>query len=248
LRTQWCFFPQWFGYCLVVDAWAWSRSGTSLWARSRSGYVGLFAASVPVWWFFELINLRTANWAYLGRASFGDVEFFLWSSLSFSTVIPAVFGTAELIRTSRRIDGTARSKPRAASRPWLVVIGLASLAACLIWPGYFFPMVWLSPFLIIDPLNAWRQRPSILGFLERGDWRPIVSLVLAGLVCGFFWEMWNFYSYPKWEYHVPFVDFWHVFEMPALGYGGYIPFSLELFAAYHLMAGKRDSYLCLTGF
>jgi hypothetical protein len=54
--------------------------------------------------------------------------------------------------------------------------------------------------------------------------------------------MWNFYSYPKWVYRVPFVNFWHIFEMPLLGYLGYLPFALELFALYHLVIGllKRD--------
>jgi hypothetical protein len=54
--------------------------------------------------------------------------------------------------------------------------------------------------------------------------------------------MWNFFSYPKWIYQVPFVDFFRVFEMPLLGYGGYLPFSLELFALYHLVMGllKRE--------
>jgi hypothetical protein len=29
----------------------------------------------------------------------------------------------------------------------------------------------------------------------------------------------------------------HVFEMPLLGYGGYLPFALELYAIYHLIVG-----------
>lgn len=69
------------------------------------------------------------------------------------------------------------------------------------------------------------------------DWRPIIALALGCLMCGFFWEMWNYYSYPKWIYHLPLVNFMHVFEMPVLGYIGYIPFSLELFALYHLVTG-----------
>jgi len=36
---------------------------------------------------------------------------------------------------------------------------------------------------------------------------------------------------------MPFVDFLRIFEMPLLGYGGYIPFSLELFALYNLIFG-----------
>ena len=38
-------------------------------------------------------------------------------------------------------------------------------------------------------------------------------------------------------YKSPFVGFLKVFEMPILGYGGYIPFSFELFAVYHLFIG-----------
>ena len=36
-------------------------------------------------------------------------------------------------------------------------------------------------------------------------------------------------------------------EMPLLGYGGYVPFALELFAIYHLVMGalgrRSDAYL-----
>jgi hypothetical protein len=57
------------------------------------------------------------------------------------------------------------------------------------------------------------------------------------LICGWFWEMWNVLSMPKWVYHVPFVDWLKLFEMPILGYGGYLPFSLEVFAAWSLLSG-----------
>jgi hypothetical protein len=72
-------------------------------------------------------------------------------------------------------------------------------------------------------------------YLERGDWRPIVSLSVGALICGFFWEMWNYYSWPKWIYHTPGAQFLHVFEMPLLGYGGYVPFALELFVLRNLL-------------
>ena len=59
--------------------------------------------------------------------------------------------------------------------------------------------------------------------------------------------MWNVNSWPKWVYEVPFVGFWHVFEMPLLGYFGYLPFAMELFAAVHLVLGwfglGRTDYL-----
>jgi hypothetical protein len=77
-----------------------------------------------------------------------------------------------------------------------------------------------------------------LSGLAHGDWRTVIALCLAALICGFFWEMWNIFSFPKWIYHVPFVGFWHIFEMPLLGYGGYPPFALELYVLVHLMSWR----------
>jgi hypothetical protein len=42
---------------------------------------------------------------------------------------------------------------------------------------------------------------------------------------------------PKWIYIVPFVPSLRLFEMPLPGYGGYLPFALEVYAAYQLIAG-----------
>jgi len=49
---------------------------------------------------------------------------------------------------------------------------------------------------------------------------------MAALVCGFFWEMWNYYSLAKWVYSIPYVHRFQLFEMPVLGYLGYLPFGL----------------------
>ena len=54
-------------------------------------------------------------------------------------------------------------------------------------------------------------------------------------MCGFLWELWNVHSYPKWIYHVPGAEFWYLFEMPALGYLGYLPFGLEVYLFTHLV-------------
>jgi hypothetical protein len=39
--------------------------------------------------------------------------------------------------------------------------------------------------------------------------------------------MWNYFSLAKWEYSIPFVHRYQIFEMPLLGYAGYLPFGLE---------------------
>lgn len=66
-----------------------------------------------------------------------------------------------------------------------------------------------------------------------------MALALGGLVCGFFWELWNWRSVPYWVYDTPGWDFWHVFEMPLFGYLGYLPFGLELYPLAHLVLPWR---------
>lgn len=233
VRTAYLFFPLWVGYVLVVDALVYTRAGSSIWSRSRKDFLLLFCLSAPVWWLFELINLRTANWEYVGRDLFAPVQFHLLCTIAFSVVVPAVFETAELIQTFRWIQ-RFRSGPRVpATSPVFValfVAGLGMLLSMLVWPKIFYPFAWTSLVFIFEPINCWTGRPHFLQQLRDGDWRIVVSLALGALVCGFFWEMWNYYSFPKWIYHTPGAAFWKIFEMPLLGYGGYIPFALELYA------------------
>lgn len=238
LRTAWAFFPLWLGYALFVDGLVFYRKGTSLLTRSWRRYVGLFFVSAPAWWLFELINLRTQNWFYTGTEYFSPLGYFLLASLNFSTVIPAVFGAAELVSSFSFIDhlkpGLVVSSSRRSTMTFFGV-GLVMLALLLALPRYFFPFVWISVYFLTEPLNVWLGSRSLAEDTNQGDWRAVMSLFAGVLMTGFFWEMWNFYAFPKWIYHVPGVNFLHVFEMPILGYGGYLPFALELHALYHLV-------------
>jgi hypothetical protein len=241
LRTHLLFFPLWLGYALLVDALVLRRRGTSILTRSPKDFALLFACSAPAWWLFEAFNLRTQNWEYLGGDRFGGLTYFLLTSLSFSTVMPAVFETAELVRSTgwmRRLSGGPRLKPTRGVLLAMFGVGLTMLALSMTRPERFYPFLWGSVFFLAEPINAWRGRPLLLSYLESGDWRAVVSLASGALVCGFFWEMWNFWSYPKWTYHTPGVEFLHVFEMPLLGFLGYPAFGLELWALLHLIAPR----------
>ncbi len=240
LRTHWGFFPLWLGYSLTIDALVVHRKGHSLLTRNPAAYAGLFLVSAPAWWLFELINVRTQNWFYLGEEAFTTLEYALLSTVSFSTVMPAVFGTAELVGTLRSLR---KISPGPAVQPTPALLGGMFGAGCLMlffilcWPHVFFPLVWTAVYCLIEPLNAWLGNRSLFDDLARGDWRPLIALGGGCLVCGFFWEMWNFFSYPKWVYRIPYADWFPLFEMPLAGYLGYLPFSLELFALYHLVTG-----------
>jgi hypothetical protein len=238
LRTQWAFFPLWLGYCLTIDGLVVVRTGTSLLTRSRGRYAGLFLASAPVWWLFELANSRLHNWQYLGAEVFSPFWFAFWATLNFTTVVPAVFGAAELIRSFLKtpLRGPLIHPTRATTVAFFLA-GWVMLAMMVAWPKLFFPFVWLSLYFILEPVNIWLGHRSLVDWTKDGDWRPVIALWCGVLLTAFFWEMWNYLSYPKWVYHVPWGGWLHIFEMPLLGYGGYLPFSLELYAMYHLIAG-----------
>jgi len=252
-RTHWGFFPMWLGYCLTIDGLVFLRTGTSLLTRSWRKYIALFIVSAPVWWLFELLNLRTLNWTYLGVELFTPLQYAFWTTLSFTTVIPAVFGSAEFFASFDFLD---RFKPgpviatdkRTTSA--FFILGWIMLALMLIWPKIFFPFIWLSLYFILEPINVWLGNRSLGDWTKNGDWRPVIALWLGVLLTAFFWEMWNYFSYPKWIYHVPWGNWFHIFEMPALGYGGYLPFALELYAIYHLVVGlfgdKTSDYVKVT--
>jgi len=240
LRTSWGFFPMWVGYCLTVDGLVFLRKGSSMFTRDPRAYILLFIISAPSWWLFELLNLRVQNWFYDGRDYFSDFQYFVFATICFSTVIPAVFGTAELVGSFKWIKNMSRgikigSSPN--SKIIFLLLGCIFLILLLMWPIYFFPFMWISVLFILEPINFWLKNDSLFNYTSKGDWRVIISLFIGCIICGFFWEMWNFYSYPKWIYEVPFVDFLHIFEMPVLGYFGYLPFALELYALYHLVSG-----------
>jgi len=237
-RTHVLFFPLWLGYTLIVDSLVLRRTGSSLLTRSPRDFVMLFVISAPAWWVFEIINWRTGNWQYIGRESFSVLEYVVLASVSFSTVIPAVFSTAELASTFGWIERFAHGR-RIAATPricrGLFLTGCAMLGLLLAFPRYFYPLVWVSLFFILEPINVWVGKRSVLTRLQHGDWRTVIALWTGTLTCGFFWEMWNYFSYPKWVYHVPGANFWHVFEMPLLGYVGYLAFGLELYVLVHLV-------------
>lgn len=238
---EYAFFPLWFGYILTVDALVAARSGKSLLTARPKHFVALFLLSAPVWWIFESGNNFTLNWHYLTSRNYPVAQIILEASVDFSTVIPAVFETAMLLLTFesvKRLQSTSFRVHISRSALWLLMyLGAFMYLAIIFLPRFAFPFLWLWVFLLVDPLNWLRGRPSLLEQFSRGDLRMIAALSLAVLICGFFWEMWNFLAFPKWYYTVPYVGFLKIFEMPLLGYLGYIPFSWELYALYQYVFG-----------
>lgn len=246
------FFPLWLGYILFVDALVVWRRGTSLLSRTRFRYIQLFLFSSVFWWVFEGLNVPVQNWHYIFDQPYTPLAYFLISSLYFSTVLPAVMETAELLSTLKPLHPRLPANnpgPRLPLRVFVLleILGVVCLILPWLYPQYFFGLVWLCLVFLLDPLNNFLGRKSAFAHIAVNDWHFFV-LPLAGLCCGFFWEMWNYYALPKWYYTVPYVGFWKIFEMPLLGYTGYLPFALELFAMYQFvlfLTRQKEDHLAL---
>jgi len=226
------FTPLWVAFILLVNAFTVRRTGRCLMLSRIRPFLLLFPISAGLWWSFEYLNRFVGNWRYAGVAEFGAVEYFLFATLPFSTVLPAVLSTRELLLSYPRVECAFREwRPLSPGHP--VAIGLAALLlscaglfAVGIVPDFAFPLIWVAPPTLLISLAALRGEPHALSGIASGDWRPAISSVLAALLCGFFWETWNFGSYAKWVYTLPYIDALHVFEMPLLGYAGYLPFGV----------------------
>ena len=239
------FTPLWLGYILAVNGWTLRRSGRSPLTHATGAYLALFPLSAVFWWFFEYLNRFVQNWYYIG-GDFDAWSYFWYATLPFSTVLPAVLATREWLRTfswPRVWFGYGRpvrvSRPRLLSAAVLAGAG-GGLAGIGVWPNLLFPLLWVSPLLIVVSLQGLSFEPHVFSPLARGDASGLASAAAAALVCGFFWEMWNLYSAAKWIYSIPYVHRFQLFEMPVLGYAGYLPFGLECVAVAGLFLGRKS--------
>jgi hypothetical protein len=227
------YLPLWLGFILAINAFTVRLCGTCMMQRAPGQWLALFGLSAVFWWAFEWLNRFVQNWHYLAVADFNATTYLVYGSLCFSTVLPAVHGIAECLSSSRVWTQRLRFGP---SCPWLntrtIRITLSILAGCSLVltgmvPRWTYPAIWLAPLVLIALSEPGSNPHSLTGEISRGDWRRAATWMISSLICGLFWELWNWHSLAKWIYTVPGVQRWHLFEMPLLGYAGYLPFGLE---------------------
>ncbi len=226
----------WFGFILFLDAAIRAQCGRSLFGDARAIFFALIPLSAAFWWLFEGFDLIVHSWSYVGGDQYTGLWFVAFATIPFSTVLLAVWSAAGMIHILiPGHDGPQRNAVPAVFLAWVFVGGCACLMLPLLFPRYAFGLIWGCTALMLDPINAYLGRPSMVRALWNRCWRLPASFALGGLFCGVFWEAWNFWSLPKWVYAVPYVNFLHVFEMPLLGYGGYLPFGLEVFTMVNFL-------------
>lgn len=230
---QYFYLLVWWPYIFLADAVITARRGASSILGHIHAFLYLLPWSVTIWLVFEVFNFRLSNWHYLHIEPLLPIR---WTgyALSFATVLPGIFITAELFRTYGMFRRAASPSFSITGRRLLILqaVGGLMLILPLMLPEYCFPLVWGGFVLLIDPVNMKMKAPSLLKDLALGRPGRILRLLAAGLACGFLWEFWNFWATAKWIYTVPFVGNIKIFEMPVPGFLGFPPFALECFVLY----------------
>jgi hypothetical protein len=240
------FTPLWLCYIVAINALTFRRTGRCLLTHETRFFFMLFVLSAAFWWFFEYLNRFVQNWYYIECAHFSPLQYFIAATLPFSTVLPAVLSTEEWLASHPRYSAGLEhfipirfANPKTAA--WII---LSVSATGLFFTGrfsnYLFPLLWVAPLLLLVSFQTIANRPAFFPEIKTGDWRRVFRFCLAALICGFFWEIWNYLSLAKWIYTVPYVHRFQLFEMPILGYAGYLPFGLECAVIGELLRkGKR---------
>jgi hypothetical protein len=234
---SWFYCFAWWSYIFAIDAVIYCLKGNSLIANRTREFLLMIPWSILIWLIFEAANLSLENWYYINLPH-STVERWLGYAIAYGTVLPGMFETTELLEflglfKKSKIKKIVLSR---GGHSILILLGALCLASSVLIPEYFFPLVWVGFIFLLDPLNYRFGGKSLLRDLQEGNPKRIFCLLVAGLICGFLWEFWNFWALSKWVYTVPFFERAKGFEMPFLGFLGFPPFAVQAYVMYNFIS------------
>ncbi len=248
---SWFYCFSWWSYILIIDAIIYYLKGNSLIFNRTREFFLMIPWSIFIWLIFEGANLSLENWYYINLPhSIG--ERWIGYSVAYGTVLPALFETTEFLETLGFFKNTKSKKFKLnpEKHKILIIIGVFCIASSILIPRYFFSLIWVGFIFLLEPFNYKFGSRSLLRQIEEGNPGKIYRLLIAGLICGFLWEFWNFWALSKWIYTVPFFEDLKGFEMPYLGFLGFPPFTIEVYVMYEFISlfrfkrsWEEDSYL-----
>lgn len=158
--------------------------------------------------------------------------------MAFSTILPAVFESWQLLKTLH-IFGKSVDRIKFPVNNFIVVsflvLGIIFLIVPFVWVSpWIWAFVWIGFIFLLDPITyLFGDKRSLLYLIKEHKIHIIFSLFFAGYITGFFWEYWNFLANAQWTYAIPILDQYRIFAIPVLGFLAYGPFALELYVMYN---------------
>ncbi len=227
----------WVGYLITFEGLLHAYGQSPIRTRPNR-FVVVWLTSIPVWCVFDWINFYYMDaWRYHGLPPYFSqrvVGYFI----AFAAISPGMFLAAQLYQRL----GLRRARTLAPGRirfielllTWGVPLLLLALAILLTLRSrdatVLNLVLWISLIYVLDPINRRLGAPSIIADWRAGRYGRTLALFAGGATCGFCWEFWNYWALAKWTYHLPFLGAageYRYFEMPWLGFLGFLPFALE---------------------
>ena len=229
----------WFGYILLIDSIIYALKGNSLLSNRPRKFIVLMCVSINFWYLFEVFNYFLGGWKYFGLPESLIVAFAM-GTLSFATIVPAVFETGELVEQFHLFSKMHRKIKFLTNKLFvniLIVVGLIFIALPLVMVSpWMWILVWTGFVLLLDPiLYLFHNEKSLIMQARKGKYNTVISLFIAGYVCGFLWEFWNYWAGTGWVYTVPILENIKIFEIPAFGFLAYGAFAWELYVMYQFV-------------
>ena len=237
---SWFYCFAWWSYILIIDAIIYRLKGNSLILSRTKEFFLMIPWSLFIWLIFEAANLSLENWYYINLPH-SKMERWLGYAIAYGTVLPGMFETTELLEALGFFKRAKIKKTKISPDGYtvLILLGTLCLVSSVLIPDYCFPLIWVGFIFLLEPFNYRFGGRSLLRDLEEGNPQKIYLLLIAGLICGFLWEFWNFWAQSKWIYTVPFFEK-KGFEMPFLGFLGFPPFVVQAYVMVNFISLFRS--------
>ena len=261
--------PLFWGFAIMIDGIVFRRNGGSSIIQDRPRtMLGIGMASIGGWLLFEYLNFFVRyNWYYPAGELVGTSAFYLYAVLGSAGLLPMSIEIYALLRTFKGLRNRYSFGPKVhlsrRTRYIMLIVSVLALFPVPFLPNQLFFVIWFVPLIVIslalDMLGLWTPFRPIA---QKGDWAPLALICMAQFIVGVLVESWNYFSGTHdplvtnnpdyWVYSIPYVNAYHVFEMPALGLFGYVPFGIYFWAWFLLIAflldippylGKNKSYI-----
>ena len=161
------FHTLWISYICLVNALCLRQSGRCPLLHETVFFAALFPLSAVFWWFFEYLNQFAQNWFYTG-VDYGPAAYSIHATISFSTVLPAVYTSRMWLLNIRwfkkRFHGLPslqRSMPKFLN--WLILLlSCTGLVGIALRPGGVFCSCLAGSIAASDRLTTYSRTKNAL--------------------------------------------------------------------------------------